>query len=356
MPELTDTQATALRSIVETLGPALSNTISENIGRLALVDEPVLGECALADMMRDADTLLQTDWTFPTLTQDTVTLTLSGVDALELAAVVTGADRPEPELTDDVLTFLSPVMQGIAQGVAIALGTVTNSHLQAFNPTCSAAPISVGAAFVTAGAAVSIQVAYHVQGGPDGALTIYLTPGTAAALANLAGPSAGAADVGVPDMTGMMSGFFGGQAPGGATGADDISAGLGAFGASLDGPIAGGPLAGGPLPAGNPFQAFEPISSVPDGVSRSMDLIMDIPLDVSVELGRVQMLIKDVLELATGSIVELERVAGEPVDLLVNGQLIAKGEVVVIEDNFGIRITEIVSPADRLSGMGKRAA
>ncbi len=80
---------------------------------------------------------------------------------------------------------------------------------------------------------------------------------------------------------------------------------------------------------------------------------MDIPLDVTVELGRVRMLIKDVLELAMGSIVELDRVAGEPVDLLVNGRLVAKGEVVVIEDNFGIRLTEIVSHADRLAGLGK---
>jgi flagellar motor switch protein FliN/FliY len=84
-----------------------------------------------------------------------------------------------------------------------------------------------------------------------------------------------------------------------------------------------------------------------------MELILDIPLDVTVELGRVRMLIKDVLELASGSIVELDRVAGEPVDLLVNGRLIAKGEVVVIEDNFGIRITEIISPAERVAGLGK---
>ena len=65
------------------------------------------------------------------------------------------------------------------------------------------------------------------------------------------------------------------------------------------------------------------------------------------------MLIRDVLELSTGSVIELDRVAGEPVDLLVNGRLVAKGEVVVIEDNFGLRITEIVSPAERVAGIGK---
>lgn len=80
-----------------------------------------------------------------------------------------------------------------------------------------------------------------------------------------------------------------------------------------------------------------------------IDLILDVPLEISVELGRVSMLIKDILSLAPGSIVELGRTAGEPVDLLVNGRLVAKGEVVVIEDNFGIRVTEIVSPADRIA-------
>lgn len=88
--------------------------------------------------------------------------------------------------------------------------------------------------------------------------------------------------------------------------------------------------------------------------SRGIDLILDISLDVTVELGRVRMLIKDVLELAAGSIIELDRVAGEPVDVLVNGRLIAKGEVVVIEDNFGIRLTEIISPAERAMGLGRR--
>ena len=102
------------------------------------------------------------------------------------------------------------------------------------------------------------------------------------------------------------------------------------------------------------FQPFDPFNhSSAEGMPRGMDMIMDIPLEVSVELGRVRMLIKDVLALSSGSIVELERIAGEPVDLLVNGRLVARGEVVVIDDNFGIRITEIVSPADRVSSLGK---
>lgn len=79
----------------------------------------------------------------------------------------------------------------------------------------------------------------------------------------------------------------------------------------------------------------------------NIGLIMDVPLQVTVELGRTKKLIRDILELSPGSVVELDQLAGEPVDILVNGKLIAKGEVVVIDENFGVRITDIVSPLER---------
>lgn len=82
---------------------------------------------------------------------------------------------------------------------------------------------------------------------------------------------------------------------------------------------------------------------------QNIGLIMDVPLDVSVELGKTQKTIKEVLELNQGSIIQLDKMAGEPVDLLVNGKLVAKGEVVVIDENYGIRITAIISPMDRMN-------
>lgn len=82
--------------------------------------------------------------------------------------------------------------------------------------------------------------------------------------------------------------------------------------------------------------------------SRNLQLVMDVMLDASVELGRTHLSVKEVLELNRGSVIELERIAGEPVDLMINGKLIAKGEVVVIEDNFGLRITQILSASERL--------
>ncbi|MCP3739103.1 flagellar motor switch phosphatase FliY [Rossellomorea sp. BNER] len=82
--------------------------------------------------------------------------------------------------------------------------------------------------------------------------------------------------------------------------------------------------------------------------SRNLDMLLDIPLNVSVELGRTKRSVKDILELSSGSIIELDKLAGEPVDILVNSRLIAQGEVVVIDENFGVRITDIVSQSDRL--------
>ncbi|WP_182101571.1 flagellar motor switch phosphatase FliY [Niallia taxi] len=83
----------------------------------------------------------------------------------------------------------------------------------------------------------------------------------------------------------------------------------------------------------------------------NLGLLLDVPLQVTVELGRTRKVVKDILELSQGSILELDKLAGEPVDILVNGKRIAKGEVVVIEENFGVRVTDIVSQADRLKNI-----
>jgi flagellar motor switch protein FliN/FliY len=83
----------------------------------------------------------------------------------------------------------------------------------------------------------------------------------------------------------------------------------------------------------------------------NIGLIMDVPLQISVELGKTRKTIKEILALGPGSILELDKLAGEPVDLLVNGKLIAKGEVVVIDENFGVRVTDIVSPMERVANL-----
>ena len=103
-----------------------------------------------------------------------------------------------------------------------------------------------------------------------------------------------------------------------------------------------------------PVQAvqFSPLVPGPlAGVDGNIGLILDVPLQVTVELGRTKKLIREILELSPGSVLELDKLAGEPVDVLVNGKLLAKGEVVVIDENFGVRITDIVSPIERASSL-----
>jgi flagellar motor switch protein FliN/FliY len=106
-----------------------------------------------------------------------------------------------------------------------------------------------------------------------------------------------------------------------------------------------------PAPAAQIFQNLSPDSVQP--AANNLDLILDIPVQLNVELGRTKIAIRNLLQLAQGSVVELDGLAGQPMDVLVNGCLIAQGEVVVVNDKFGIRLTDIISPAERLRRLNR---
>lgn len=99
------------------------------------------------------------------------------------------------------------------------------------------------------------------------------------------------------------------------------------------------------------FQTFG--VDAPVNVHHDLEMIMDIPVNITVELGRTKMPIKNLLQLAQGSVVELTGMAGEPLDVLVNGFLIAQGEVVVVNDRFGIRLTDIITPSERMRRLSR---
>jgi flagellar motor switch protein FliN/FliY len=99
---------------------------------------------------------------------------------------------------------------------------------------------------------------------------------------------------------------------------------------------------------------FTKFAATPPGAAgNDLNMILDIPVQLTVELGRTRIPIKHILQLAQGSVVELETLAGEPMDVLVNGFLIAQGEVVVVNDKFGIRLTDIVTPSERMRRLSK---
>ncbi len=88
--------------------------------------------------------------------------------------------------------------------------------------------------------------------------------------------------------------------------------------------------------------------ALPSDEEINLDVILDVPVDISMEIGRTKISIRNLLKLNQGSVIELDRLAGEPMDVLVNGTLIAHGEVVVVNDKFGIRLTDVISPAERI--------
>lgn len=139
-----------------------------------------------------------------------------------------------------------------------------------------------------------------------------------------------------------MSGLFGNAQPGGS-GAQQT------FGQPID---AGGVMGQqSPPPNVQPVQFANLQQSNTGGSQGNIGLLMDVFMEMTVELGRTKRLIKEILTIGEGTIIELDKLAGEPVDILVNHKLIAKGEVVVIDENFGVRVTEIVSPMERMADL-----
>lgn len=102
-------------------------------------------------------------------------------------------------------------------------------------------------------------------------------------------------------------------------------------------------------PPANVFNTLAPeVAGLSPEATRNLELVMDIPIQLTVELGRTRMPIRNLLQLAQGSVVELNELAGEPLDVFVNGCLVAQGEVVVVNEKFGIRLTDIITPSERL--------
>jgi flagellar motor switch protein FliN/FliY len=157
---------------------------------------------------------------------------------------------------------------------------------------------------------------------------------------------------GQPQQQAQPAGQAAAGAGGGGGGGQDPFAGLGFGGEQQQGGGQGNMMGGqgqGPNVQPVQFPGFQ--SQSVQGEQGNISLLMDVYMEMTVELGRTKKLIKEILGMGEGTIIELDKLAGEPVDILVNHKLIAKGEVVVIDENFGVRVTEIVSPMERVSNM-----
>ena len=267
-------------------------------------------------------------------------LCMQSADAAIIADLMMGNDGTAPdEMLDDIhMSALSEAMSQMAGSVATSLSSMSNSKVDV-------APSNVRLVDFESEEIVPhllsdedtvVQTIFHMEidGLIDSEIIQILPVSTAKEIADsLMNPQPGGENEETAIAAAQAS-----AAPGGAGAAASSNYGYGAS-----------PMQ--PHVASNvPVQSaqFAPLNAAPVQVNdANIGLILDVPLQVNVELGRTKKSIKDILDLTKGSIVELDKLAGEPVDILVNGKYLAKGEVVVIDENFGVRITEIVSPLER---------
>ena len=330
LPALIEAATGFLRTVSGNLGIAFSESLNVDVGfEFDRVEAAPIQEI----MGRTEDSL----WTVFNLSAPDAAdcvLQIPREAALALATLAAGdvvGGGPEILAETDVET-LTRASAALAAGLAVGLTNLANTTVEVDSCMSGYGTLALPPMFAMEQHALEAVFNLMLPDAPTHALNLLFTPDFMAALANLteneAPAATSSATLNESELAAMLSELEG----------------MGDMGAA---PVNAASSASAP-----PFSNF-PTAPEEAPLSRGMELIMDIPLDVTVELGRVRMLIRDVLDLASGSIIELDRVAGEPVDLLVNGRLVAKGEVVVIEDNFGIRLTEIVSPADRVAGLGR---
>ncbi|MDW8207175.1 MAG: flagellar motor switch protein FliN [Chloroherpetonaceae bacterium] len=333
MSDLTLSRKTALSDLFAALAPNLALALSEQMGQMVEIAPPLVDTVPVSDLLAFSETVAHTAFTLTTSAPVEGILHFTPEVARQWIALMEGSALEDvPEAPGEAqVTRLGTAVSGLLRGMAIALTNRTGETVDVEAATTAIGPLALPPVFAAMKEAIRITLEANIPEQPPATLTLLLAPEFVSAFLPEQEEPADPAVAGMPTQE-ELAGILGGM---------DV-----AGGAPVTPNAPGFPDWGGGSASGN--------AGADAGMPRGLDLILDIPLEVTVELGRVQMLIRDVLELSSGSIVELDRVAGEPVDLLVNGRLMARGEVVVIEDNFGIRITEIISPADRVAGLGKR--
>lgn len=269
---------------------------------------------------------------------------LTGEDALKIASPMIGQD--DLELDGTAISAVSEAMSQISGASVTTIGDRVNETILTEPPEGQSCPKAMlglpGESF--------IQAAYDLQIEGQGSLKLY--------------------EIFDESLISELVGRLGGSS-GAASGAS--------FGAAAPSPFGAAPMAAAPPPPNmNPGGGFQPMAGTPAapmmggfgtqpppnvqgvqlpeliptisaGEQRNIGLLMDVAMELTVELGRTKWKIKDILGMGEGTIIELDKLAGEPVDILVNNNLIARGEVVVIDENFGVRVTEIVSAMDRMT-------
>ncbi len=291
-----------LSNLQSQIWQTVSLTSSESCGQAVTFGNPLVVSTKAADMYGELSApMMVIQFAFASNPEDTQVILLPEKTVLEVASLVQGTTVDD--IDENTVADLRGILESIVQGICLSVGNIRNDPVVASGLTIRFQIFSFPPNLQKADQIARVQIA--ITGDDLNGSGMWLFSNETAH--EILGAEIEEEDTSIPfDQADEGQPFFNPAAFAGARGV------------------------GG----------FEEPSS--------LDLLMDIPLEISVELGRVKMLVKDVVELGTGSIVEIDKAAGEPVDVMVNGRLVARGEVVVIEDNFGVRITEIINPAERM--------
>jgi flagellar motor switch protein FliN/FliY len=276
-------------------------SVSEAIGQSISFSSPLTISTPTADLYAEITApMVIVQFSFSNLPESQQAVLIPSDTAIALAELATG--NKSDDVDESLIADLRPTMEAIVQGLCLATGNVLSETVAASGLTVRYQVFAMPPNLQSAIAVSRTQVAIAGDG-VNGSAIWLADPQTVRYMLNL-----------------------------GEVEADDSSA--------------------SPFPQ---VGTSETNSLAGIMEENGIDRLLDVPLEISVELGRVKMLVKEVIELGTGSIVEIEKAAGEPVDVMVNGRLVARGEVVVIEDNFGVRVTEILNPHDRLARLNEAA-
>ncbi len=274
---------------------------------------------------------------------------IRGEDALKIAAPMIGQD--DLELDGTAISAVSEAMSQITGSAVTTIGDSVGETILTESPEGQSVPKAMiglpGDSF--------ILITYDLQIEGQGSLKLYevfdkaiineLAGKLGVAAAPAGAPASGG--LGMDQMAAAMGGGMRMQQPGVPMG------GFQQMPQSMGAQQMGNPMMGGfgmqPAPNVQGVQLPELNPTMSVGEQRNIGLLMDVSMELTVELGRTKWKIKDILGMGEGTIIELDKLAGEPVDILVNNNLIARGEVVVIDENFGVRVTEIVSTIDRMT-------
>jgi flagellar motor switch protein FliN/FliY len=287
-----------LTGVQSQIWQTVSITVSEAIGQSITFGSPLCTSARTSDLYAEMTMpMMVIQFAFTSQPEASQVVLIPQETVVQLLSAVTGTEVTEVD--ENVVAELRSCLEGIVQGICLSMGTIRNETVVASGLTLRFQIFSFPHNLQRANELIRTQVA--VTGDDINGSIVWLMDNETAHHA-----------LGIRLVE------------------EDNAPFMPSFGGSPFAALGGGAAA------------------VAD--KSGLEILMDVPLEISVELGRVKMLVRDIVELTTGSIVEIDKAAGEPVDVMVNGRLVARGEVVVIEDNFGVRITEILNPNERLSG------